>query len=217
MEQVISTAALPPVPVPAGKRALDVALAGTGLVVSSPLWALLALVIKLEDGGPVFFSQDRAGEGGRVFRVWKFRSMIPDAERHVGAIQATEGDPRVTRIGRLMRATAMDELPQLWSIFIGDMSFVGPRALRPGEIEVLGDGCLEALEDVPGYEHRSRVRPGLTGIAQIYAPRDVPRRQKFRYDRLYVNRQSFWLDLRLIATSFWITFRGRWEARSSKF
>jgi lipopolysaccharide/colanic/teichoic acid biosynthesis glycosyltransferase len=151
-----------------------------------------------------------------VFRVWKFRSMIPDAEKHVGAVQAIEHDPRVTRIGRVMRATAMDELPQLWSIFIGDMSFVGPRALRPGEIEVLGSGRLERLEDVPGYEHRCRVRPGLTGIAQIHAPRDVPRRQKFRYDRLYVERQSFWLDVRLIATSFWITFRGRWEARDSK-
>jgi lipopolysaccharide/colanic/teichoic acid biosynthesis glycosyltransferase len=208
--------AVAPVPVPAGKRALDVALAGTGLLVSSPLWALLALAIKWEDGGPVFFSQERSGEGGRIFRVWKFRSMITDAEKHVGAIQAIEDDPRVTRIGRIMRATAMDELPQLWSIFIGDMSFVGPRALRPGEIEVLGDGRLEALEEVPGYEHRARVRPGLTGVAQIYAPRDVPRRYKFRYDRLYVERQSFWLDVRLIATSFWITFRGRWETRDSK-
>ena len=205
-----------PVPVPFGKRALDVALAGTGLVLSSPLWAMLAVAIKWEDGGPVFFSQERSGEGGRVFRVWKFRSMITDAEKHVGAIQAIEDDPRVTRIGRIMRATAMDELPQLWSIFIGDMSFVGPRALRPGEIEVLGDGRLEALEDVPGYEHRARVRPGLTGVAQIYAPRDVPRRYKFRYDRLYVERQSFWLDVKLIATSFWITFRGRWETRASK-
>ena len=203
-------------PIPPGKRALDVALAGCGLVVSSPLWLLIALAVKLEDGGPIFFSQDRSGEGGRVFKAWKFRSMIPDAERHVGAIQAVEDDPRVTRIGRLMRATAMDELPQLWNIFAGDMSFVGPRALRPGEIEVLGDGQLEPLEDVPGYEHRCRVRPGLTGIAQIYAPRDVPRRQKFRYDRLYVDRQSFWLDVRLIAVSFWITFRGKWEARSSK-
>lgn len=207
---------MPPVPLPAGKRALDVVLAGLGLILSSPLWALLALAIKWEDGGPVFFSQERAGEGGRVFRVWKFRSMIPDAEKHVGAVQAVEDDPRVTRIGRLMRATAMDELPQLWSIFVGDMSFVGPRALRPGEIEALGNGRMEALEEVPGYEHRSRVRPGLTGVAQIYAPRDVPRRQKFRYDRLYVERQSFWLDLRLIATSFWITFRGRWETRSRK-
>jgi lipopolysaccharide/colanic/teichoic acid biosynthesis glycosyltransferase len=204
------------IPMPAEKRALDVLLSGIGLIASSPVWALIAVAVKLEDGGPVFFSQDRAGEGGRVFKAWKFRSMIPDAERHVGAVQAVEHDPRVTKIGRLLRATAMDELPQLWNIFAGDMSFVGPRALRPGEIEVLGDGQLEALEDVPGYEHRSRVRPGLTGIAQIYAPRDIPRRQKFRYDRLYVEQQSFWLDLKLIATSFWITFRGRWEARSSK-
>ena len=213
--QVVAPA-LEPLPIPAGKRALDVALAGVGLVFSSPLWALLAMAIRLEDGGPVFFSQERSGEGGRVFRVWKFRSMIPDAERHVGAVQASANDPRVTRIGRIMRATAMDELPQLWSIFVGDMSFVGPRALRPGEIEVLGDGRLEALENVPGYEHRARVRPGLTGVAQIYAPRDVPRRHKFRYDRLYVERQSLWLDARLIATSFWITFRGRWETRESK-
>lgn len=202
--------------IPAAKRALDVALSGFGLLVSSPLWALIALAIKLEDGGPVFFSQERAGEAGRVFRAWKFRSMIPDAERYVGAVQAIEDDPRVTRIGRIMRATAMDELPQLWNIFAGDMSFVGPRALRPGEIEVLGNGQLEALEDVPGYEHRSRVRPGLTGIAQIYAPRDVARRHKFRYDRIYVERQSFWLDVRLISASFWITFRGRWETRASK-
>lgn len=215
MTQVLERV-VPVTPIPAAKRALDVALSGVGLVVSSPLWALLALAIKVEDGGPVFFSQDRAGEGGRVFRAWKFRSMIPDAERNVGAVQAIEDDPRITGIGRIMRATAMDELPQLWNIFAGDMSFVGPRALRPGEIEVLGDGQLETLEDVPGYEHRSRVRPGLTGIAQIYAPRDVPRRQKFKYDRLYVERQSFWLDVRLIATSFWITFRGRWETRSSK-
>ena len=206
-----------PVPVPLGKRALDVALAGTGLVVSSPLWAVLALAIKWEDGGPVFFSQERSGEGGRVFRVWKFRSMITDAEKHVGAIQAIEDDPRVTRIGRIMRATAMDELPQLWSIFIGDMSFVGPRALRPGEIEVLGDGRLEALEDVPGYEHRARVRPGLTGVAQIYAPRDVPRRLKFRYDRIYVERRSSLLDVRLILLSFWISFLGTWEARGRKY
>ena len=215
MTQVLESPAAP-IRMPAAKRALDIALAGCGLVLSSPLWMAIAAAVKLEDGGPIFFSQDRAGEGGRVFKAWKFRSMIPDAERHVGAVQATEDDPRVTKLGRILRATAMDELPQLWNIFIGDMSFVGPRALRPGEIEVLGDGQLEALEDVPGYEYRSRVRPGLTGIAQIYAPRDIPRRQKFRYDRLYVERQSFWLDLRLIATSFWITFRGRWEARTSK-
>jgi lipopolysaccharide/colanic/teichoic acid biosynthesis glycosyltransferase len=203
-------------PIPAGKRLLDVSLSGIGLFFSAPVWALLAIAVRLEDGGPVFYSQDRVGEGGRVFRAWKFRSMLPDAEKYVGAVQATENDPRITRIGRLMRATAMDELPQLWNIFAGDMSFVGPRALRPGEIEVLGNGSLEALEDVPGYAERCQVRPGLTGIAQIHAPRDITRRNKFRYDRLYIARQSFWLDVRLIAVSFWITFRGKWEARSKK-
>jgi lipopolysaccharide/colanic/teichoic acid biosynthesis glycosyltransferase len=211
-----STSLANPAGIPLPKRALDVVLSGIGLCLSSPLWALLAAAIKLEDGGPVFYSQPRAGEGGRVFQVWKFRSMIPDAEKYVGAVQATHNDPRVTRIGRLMRATAMDELPQLWNIFIGDMSFVGPRALRPGEIEVLGNGTMEALEDVPGYAERCRVRPGLTGIAQIHAPRDITRRHKFRYDRLYIRQQSFWLDMRLIALSFWITFRGRWEDRARK-
>jgi len=212
----VRRAAITPAPIPPAKRLLDVLLAGTGLVLSSPLWALLAAIIKAGDGGPVFFSQERVGEGGRVFRAWKFRSMIPDAEKHVGAVQASENDPRITAIGRVMRATAMDELPQLWNIFAGDMSFVGPRALRPGEIEVLGNGRLEALEDVPGYDDRCRVRPGLTGIAQVYAARHITRRNKFRYDRLYIARQSFWLDLRLIAVSFWITFRGRWETRADK-
>ena len=207
--------ALPPVPVPLGKRALDVCLSGVGLLGSSPIWLALAVAIKREDGGPIFYTQDRVGEGGRVFTVFKFRSMIPNAEAVVGALQATEEDPRVTRVGRLMRATAMDELPQLWNIFRGDMSFVGPRALRPGEIEATGES-LVALEDVPGYADRCRIRPGLTGVAQIYAPRDIGRRHKFRYDRVYVQRQSFWLDLRLILLSFWITFRGRWEHRGDK-
>jgi lipopolysaccharide/colanic/teichoic acid biosynthesis glycosyltransferase len=97
------------------------------------------------------------------------------------------------------------------------MSFVGPRALRPGEIESLGNGRFERLEDVPGFAERSRVRPGLTGIAQIYAPRDLPRRLKFRYDLLYVRRQSLWLDVRLVLLSFWITLRGTWEAQGRKF
>ncbi len=202
---------------PAGKLIFDIALSGFGLVISLPLWAVIAGAIKIDDGGPVFYSQDRVGIGGRVFRAWKFRSMRADAEAATGALQAVEDDPRVTRTGRVLRATAMDELPQLWSIFRGDMSFVGPRALRPGEIEVASDGNEVLLEAVPGYFDRCQVVPGLTGIAQIYAPRDIPRRAKFRYDRLYARRQSFWLDLRLILLSFWITMRGTWERRGPKF
>jgi lipopolysaccharide/colanic/teichoic acid biosynthesis glycosyltransferase len=199
------------------KRAFDATLAAAGLLASAPLWAIFAAAIKLEDGGPVFFRQDRVGLGGRTFDALKFRSMRPDAEAMTGALQATENDPRVTRTGRFMRATAMDELPQLWNILRGDMSFVGPRALRPGEIEAGANGRLTRLEDVPGFEHRIKVRPGLTGLAQVYAPRDVPRRQKFRYDRLYVDRRSWRLDLQLLLRSFWISLHGTWEARGRKY
>ena len=199
------------------KRAFDLALSGAGLIASAPLWAVFAAAIRIEDGGPVFFRQERAGIGGRSFMAIKFRSMRPDAEAGVGAIQASEHDPRVTRVGRFLRATAMDELPQLWNIFRGDMSFVGPRALRPGEIEQGRNGLLERLEDVPGYATRVSVRPGLTGVAQVYAPRDVPRRHKFRYDRIYVQRRSWCLDVRLILISFWISVHGTWEARGRKY
>jgi lipopolysaccharide/colanic/teichoic acid biosynthesis glycosyltransferase len=199
------------------KRTSDILLSGFGLIASAPLWAFFAVAIKSEDGGPVFFGQERVGQWGRTFRALKFRSMRPDAEALTGAVQAIEGDPRVTRTGRLMRATAMDELPQLWNILRGDMSFVGPRALRPGEIEAESGGRLVRLEDVPGFEHRIKVRPGLTGIAQIYAPRDVARRQKFRYDRLYVSRRSWLLDMRLILLSFWISVHGTWESRGRKY
>ena len=198
------------------KRALDIALSAVGLLVAAPLCGLLALAIKLGDGGPVFFRQERVGKGGRLFTALKFRSMRPDAEAQVGPLQARRDDARVTPIGRLMRATAMDELPQLWNILVGDMSFVGPRALRPGEIEIEGEAPVR-LEDVPGYEQRIQVLPGLTGVAQIYAPRDVARRHKFRYDRLYVRKQSWTLDARLILLSFWISFLGTWEARGKKY
>ena len=167
-----SSRRLPGKKIPLAKRLLDLGLSGFGLVLSAPVWAGLAAIIKVEDGGPVFYAQDRVGEGGRIFRVFKFRSMVPDAEAAVGAVQATENDPRVTRVGRLMRMTAMDELPQLWNIFRGDMSFVGPRALRPGEIETTADGRHVDLADIPGYAERHRIRPGLTGIAQnLRAPR----------------------------------------------
>ena len=198
------------------KRAFDCVLAGTGLLLSAPLWAAIALAIKIEDGGDVFFRQGRVGRGGRVFDALKFRSMVPDAEARTGPVQATEHDPRVTRIGRFMRATAMDELPQLWNIFAGDMSFVGPRPLRPGEVDVRGDGRVVQLDQIPGYAARHRVRPGLTGLTQVYAARDISRTSKFRLDQVYLRRASFWLDLKLILLSFWITGTGAWEKRDRR-
>jgi len=198
------------------KRTFDCALAGAGLLASAPLRMLIAMAIKLEDGGPVFFRQTRVGLGGRTFDALKFRSMVADAEARTGPVQAAENDPRVTRVGRIMRATAMDELPQLWNIFAGDMSFVGPRPLRPGEVEVRGDGQLVPLDQIPGYEARHRIRPGLTGLTQVYAPRDISRTSKFRLDQVYLKRASFWLDLKLILLSFWISGTGAWERRNRR-
>jgi lipopolysaccharide/colanic/teichoic acid biosynthesis glycosyltransferase/glycosyltransferase involved in cell wall biosynthesis len=202
---------------PLAKRVLDVLLAGLGLLAASPLMLAIAAAVKLGDGGPVFYRQPRVGRGGRRFDSWKFRSMIRESDARFGPRQAAAADPRVTAVGRVLRATAMDELPQLWSILRGDMSFVGPRALMPEEIEVSGSGEPVPIETIPGYAARHRVVPGLTGLAQIYADRDVPRRQKFRYDVLYIRRRGFWLDVRLILLSFWITARGTWERRGDKF
>ena len=199
------------------KRLLDLVLSSAGLLLSAPLWAIAALAIKLEDRGPVFFPQERWGQHQTRIRVLKFRTMIPNANPTGVTVQATARDPRVTRVGRLLRATAFDEIPQLLNIWKGEMSFVGPRLLPINERqnrEKFGD-----VEDekIPGFRERLGVVPGLTGIAQIYAPRDVSRRHKFKYDLLYIRRQSFWLDIRLILLSFWITFRGAWERQGNKF
>lgn len=198
------------------KRLFDMMVSAAGLLVFAPIGALIAIAIKLEDRGPVFFTQDRVGRDCRVFPAYKFRSMIVDAERLTGAVQATANDPRMTKVGRVLRATAFDELPQLWNILRGDMSIVGPRPLRPGESDTTADGVHMPLSAIRGYEARHRVRPGLTGIAQVYARRDLPRTGKFRYDLLYLRRGGFCVDLGLIARSFWITAHGRWEDRDRK-
>ena len=178
-------------------------LSGVGLLVSAPFWAVVAAAVKLEDGGPVFFAQARVGLGGRRFRALKFRSMIPDAGR-----PASGGgrDPRVTRIGRILRATAMDELPQLWNIFRGDMSFVGPRPLGPARSRCPDTGVHRG--GAPGFaaRHAWCVR-GSPASRDVRAP-PTYRGFKFRYDRLYIWRPALWLDLRLIALSFWISGRG---------
>jgi lipopolysaccharide/colanic/teichoic acid biosynthesis glycosyltransferase len=197
------------------KRVFDFLLAALGLLVSFPFWFLIACAIKLEDGGPVFYRQQRWGRNKKAFEVYKFRTMVVDADERFGAVQAEENDGRFTRVGRFLRATSLDEMPQLLNIWRGEMSWVGPRALPINEKQV-NEGIELPDEAIPGFDLRCLVRPGLTGIAQVFAPRDVPRRQKFRYDSFYVKRQSLGLDLKLILLSFWISFRLRWEHRGPK-
>jgi lipopolysaccharide/colanic/teichoic acid biosynthesis glycosyltransferase len=197
------------------KRVLDFTLASVALVVSAPVWLALAVAIKLDDGGPVFYRQMRWGRHKRPFEVLKFRSMVADADQRFGAVQAGENDPRFTRVGRFLRATSLDELPQLLNIWRGEMSWVGPRALPMNERQVNETDHVPD-DAIPGFDLRCAVRPGLTGIAQVFAPRDVPRHHKFRYDGFYGRRQSLWLDLKLIAISVWISLRLRWETRDAK-
>ena len=193
------------------KRVFDFFLSVSGLFISLPLWCVFALAIRLSDGGPVFYFQERVGKGGRIFKGIKFRSMIPDAEKNVGPVQAKTDDPRITKIGRIFRATAMDELPQLVNIAKGDMSFVGPRALRPKEIELTPGSEAVDMSNIPGFEKRTSIRPGLTGFAQVFASRNLPREEKFKYDVWYVENMSFWLDIKLILKSFAITSRAKWD------
>lgn len=197
------------------KRAFDFVLTTIGLVVSVPLWLLIAWAIRLEDGGSVFYVQHRWGRDKKPFRVFKFRSMVVQADEKFGTVQARENDPRFTRVGRLLRVTSLDEMPQLLNIWRGEMSWVGPRALPINEKQVNESSDLPD-DAIPGFGLRCSVRPGLTGIAQIFAPKDVPRRRKFRYDCFYIQHQSFWLDLKLIAISFWISLKFRWEERNPK-
>ena len=199
------------------KKPFDFLLSLTGIIISLPLWVIISILIWAEDKGPIFYSQNRVGINGRLFKTYKFRTMLPESDQLYGNKQAVEDDTRITGVGKYLRYTALDELPQLLSILFGDMSFVGPRALLPDEIEVNEDVKESVpIDQIPGYMNRQSVRPGLTGIAQIYAPRDINRKNKFRYDKLYINNMGILLDLKLIFLSFWITFRGRWESRDKK-
>ena len=198
------------------KRWLDIIISLTMLLFSIPICLLIAIAIKLEDGGPVFYRQERWGRFGKKFMVFKFRTMIPDADKKYGLRQAKENDHRITRVGRILRAAGLDELPQIINILRGEMSFVGPRALAVGEIIFDQNGRRIAYEQTPGFHRRQVARPGLTSLATIYIPKDSPAHRKFRYDLYYVRKMSFGLDLRLIALSFWISFRGKWETRQQK-
>jgi len=196
------------------KRPFDFTLALLGLVLSSALWPLFCLAIYVEDRGPFLFFQERCGKGGTPFQLIKFRTMRYKVDNRNLVIDV-ESDTRITRVGRVLRATAIDELPSLINILKGDISFVGPKAL-PFKIEDEESVRYDNITEVPGYEVRSQVKPGLTGMAQVYTPKDIDRSSKFRYDNLYVEKMSLWLDLKLIFLSFWITFRGKWERKGTK-
>lgn len=191
------------------KRTLDLLCSSIGLLLTLPAWIVLPILIKLEDGGPVFFTQERVGKGGQHFRSLKFRSMTPRGEDDGVCKQAEKEKHRITRVGAFMRRCALDELPQLLNILKGDMSLVGPRALLPEEDEHRGEEPVRLI-DLTGYEERHSVRPGLTGLAQVRAPRDLPHREKFRYDLRYVQNRGLWLDLKLILRSVLISLSGRW-------
>ena len=176
------------------KRAFDVAFAGLALLVLSPVILLVALAIKLEDGGSILYSQDRTASFGDTFTVAKFRSMVEDAEREGAKLSEEDRggvDPRVTRVGRVIRPTHLDEIPQLWSILVGDMSVVGPRPERPE---------LDGEMETGAAEWRSRwfVKPGLTGLAQIQGATGHDPETKLRYDVEYIRRQSFWFDVKIV-------------------
>lgn len=199
------------------KRVLDVFLSLLMLSLTAPLFGLVAFLVWIEDRRSPFYRQTRWGYRGKEFTLLKFRSMRPESEQLFGLQQAGENDHRTTRVGHYLRRFGLDELPQLANILKGDMSFVGPRALAVGELAVEADGSLVDYRRVPGFWQRMAVRPGLTGVATIYLPKDVSPKEKFRQDVAYVSEQSIWLDMKLIFLSFWISVRGKWETRSKKF
>jgi lipopolysaccharide/colanic/teichoic acid biosynthesis glycosyltransferase len=181
------------------KRPADIVVALVGLALGSPFIAVAALLVRLTSRGPAFYSQVRLGLGGRPFRIYKIRSMCQNSEALTGPCWSTKGDPRVTPVGRFLRWSHIDELPQLWNILVGDMSLIGPRPERPE----LAAGLEKAL---PNYRLRILIRPGLTGLAQVQLPPDTDLnsvRAKLAHDLCYLERVSFWLDCRLfVATIF---------------
>lgn len=175
------------------KRGIDLGIASIGLVLAAPLTLLTALAVYLDSDGPILYSQERVGEGGRSFTIYKFRSMRVDAERS-GAMWATDHDDRVTRVGRFIRATRLDEIPQLWNVLRGDMSFVGPRPERPVFVEQLA-------REIPFYQQRHAVKPGVTGWAQIkyqYGSSVEDAMEKLRYDLYYIKHASIAFDLSIV-------------------
>ena len=172
------------------KRLSDVVLSLCMLAVFSPLMLFISIVVKLQDGGPIIYKQRRVTKGGKLFWIYKFRSMIINSEEH-GAMLSSEDDDRVTPFGRRLRDTHLDELPQLINVIKGDMSLVGPRPERPDLIK-------EIKKELPGFDKRLQVKAGLTGFAQVYGDYEIETDKKIRYDMYYIKHFSLLLDMRLL-------------------
>ena len=180
-------------PYPALKRFLEVTASLVGLIPFVLMLPVVALIVYIDSPGPIFYGQERVGLNGRSFRVYKFRTMVPDAEKFTGAVFSDKNDPRKTRFGKLLRKTRIDELPQLWNILRGDMSLVGPRPERPEHVQRL-------QQKIPFYRTRLIVRPGLTGWAQVmygYGSTDDDALVKLQYDLYYIRHRSLFLDLNI--------------------
>ncbi len=176
------------------KRAVDFLAASLLLIIFAPVSLITAIAIKLDSPGPILFSQERVGENGKLFKIFKFRSMRADAEKRTGPVWATEDDPRITRVGRIIRKLRIDEIPQLWNVFKGDMSFVGPRPERPYFVKQL-------KEKIPYYNERFTVKPGITGWAQVKYPYGASEKdalEKLKYDLYYIKNMSILMDLLVI-------------------
>lgn len=182
------------------KRAMDLVLCALAMVVAAPIMLIVAIAIKLEDGGPVFFKQERVTLNGRRFDILKFRSMIVDAEKLGEVIPATDHDPRITKVGRVIRATRIDELPQIINILKGEMSIVGPRPERVEHVE-------KYQKEIPEFIYRTKVKGGLTGYAQIYGKYNTSPYDKLRLDLTYIEEYSILLDIKLILMTLQIMVR----------
>ncbi len=184
------------------KRLGDVVFALFLLVVTSPFVLLGMLGILVTMGRPVFYTQERVGKDLERFRLVKLRTMVREAEKKSGPVLATEDDPRITRLGRVLRTYRVDELPQLVNIISGDMSFVGPRPERPHFVE-------RHLRDIPGYRERFKVKPGATGLAQVSGGYATTAERKLKYDLIYMYHQSLLLDLQILAQTVRVVLTGR--------
>jgi exopolysaccharide biosynthesis polyprenyl glycosylphosphotransferase len=183
---------------------MDLLLASAGLVLASPLILIVSFLVWLEDGWPVIYRQERVGENGRTFTLYKFRSMRKDAEAGT-PVWARDGDDRVTSVGRIIRTTRLDELPQLWNVVKGDMSFVGPRPERPFFVEQLA-------AQIPFYEQRHGVKPGITGWAQVkyrYGSSIEDAMEKLRYDLYYIKHLSMAFDMTIVMDTVKVILFGK--------